>query len=264
MRDPMTTEARAHFGAGRAIWRACWIVRALPLVLSGAFWVAPSAARADDTPAWKTVRFAAGRQPEDLAGDRWQAALGMRTSWIRSAGFDPFSDNDALAQGSLAVTRALDLGLPALSLVLGLSLDLGHSDAVTRAIDADLDLQRTALVLEPRYLLAPGVYIGLRLAPGLQHLSASLHDRSAPSALAAAFWVPSVDASLTAGARLNPAAARVGVWLLAEGGYGWSPARDLTLSPELPPGDASKAGAISLGTLSARGPFLRISLALGY
>lgn len=241
-----------------------WLVRALPLVVAGALGLVPAGVRADDGPGAPTVRFGSASRPGDFAGDRWQAALGMRTSWIRSAGFDPFSENDALAQGSLVVTRGLDVGVPPLLLVLGLSLDLGHTDAVTRGVDADLDLQRIAVVLEPRYLLAPGLYLGVRLAPGLQHLSASLHDPSAPSTLATAFWVPSVDASLTAGGRLNPAGARVGVWLMAEGGYGWSPARDLTLSPELSPRDASKAGAISLGTLSPRAPFLRISLALSY
>ena len=261
----MRTDARGCSPPRRgraACW--AWMVGVLPLVAAGALALAPAPARASDEPAGKTVRAGSGRRPGDLAGDGWQAALGLRTSWIRSAGFDPFSDNDALAQGSLVATRGLDVGASPLSLVLGLSLDFGHSDAVTRGIDAELNLQRIAVVLEPRYWLAPGLYTGVRLAPGLQHLSASLHDPSSPATLATAFWVPSVDASLTAGGRLNPAAARVGLWLLAEGGYGWSPARDLSLSPALPAGDASKAGAVSLGTLRARAPFLRISLALSY
>jgi len=239
-----------------------WLGVVVPLV--SALSLAPGRARGEDAPALRTVLFGSQERRADFDGDRWQAALGMRTSWIGSAAFDPFSDDDTLAQGSLVVTRGLDVGARPLALALGLSLDLGHSDATTRGIDADLDLQRIAVVLEPRFLLVPGLFVGGRLAPGVQRVAASLHDPSAPSTLATAFRTPSVDVSLTAGGRLNPAGARAGVWLLAEGGYGWSPSHDLTLSPRLSARDASKAGTISLGTLAPRAPFMRISLALTY
>ncbi|HET6150355.1 MAG TPA: hypothetical protein VFH68_22640 [Polyangia bacterium] len=257
----MQTDASGRLPARGSKLRA-WLPVLVALVSS--FSLATGRARGEDAPALNTVLFGSPQRRASSAGDRWQAALGMRTSWIGGAGFDPFSDNDTLAQGSLVVTRGLDVGARPLALALGLSLDLGHSDATTRGIDADLDLQRIAVVLEPRYLLAPGLFVGGRLAPGAQRVVASLHDPSAPSTLATSFWTPSVDASLTAGGRLNPAGARAGFWLLAEGGYGWSPSHDLTLSPRLSARDASKAGATSLGTLAPRAPFMRISLALSY
>jgi hypothetical protein len=56
----------------------------------------------------------------------------------------------------------------------------------------------------------------------------------------------------------------VGLGLLGDAGYGWAPRRDLTLVPQLPARDASKAGATELGSLSPRGMFGRVSLAISY
>ena len=194
---------------------------------------------------------------------RWQAALGIRTSVVRDAGFDPFSTGDALAQFSASVMRTLRAGegfVPA----LGLAADIGSSSANARGADAQLNTWRLALVLEPRFVPAPGFYVGARIAPGLLHLSARLNDSSTPAPLSTAYWAPSVDASLGGGARLNPGMGSIGLWLVADAGYGWAPRRDLTLVPELPARDASKAGATELGSLSTRGMFGRVSLAVSY
>jgi hypothetical protein len=236
----------------------------LPLLGALALTLAPGAARGQDQPALRTVVYGSGPGGAEPGGDRWQASLGLRTSLVRSAGFDPFSDGDALSHGSLVLTRSLDLQAHTLALALGLASDLGHSDATTRGISTDLDLQRFAAVIEPRYAPVAGVFVGARLAPGVQRVAVSLHDPSAPSTLSAAFWGLSVDASLSAGVRVNPATARAGLWLLAEGGYGWSPSHELTLTPRLAGRDADKAGTTSLGTLATAAPFFRISAALSY
>lgn len=254
-------------GCGRvqarpARWRA-GLATALPLLVATLV-LAPGAARGEDQPALRTVVYGSGQQSADASRDRWQGSLGLRTSLVRSAGYDPFSDNDALSHGSLVFTRSLDIQPHTVALALGLAMDFGHSDATTRGISADLDLERFAAVIEPRYSPVAGAFVGARLAPGAQRVAVALHDPSAPSTLSASYWGLSVDASLTAGVRLNPASARAGVWLLAEGGYGWSPSHQVTLTPELAARDAAKAGTSSLGTLATAAPFLRFSAALSY
>ena len=57
--------------------------------------------------------------------------------------------------------------------------------------------------------------------------------------------------------------ARIGVWLLADGGYSWVAGQDLILAPTLN-ADQNKAGTLDLGTLAPRGGFFRISMALSY
>jgi hypothetical protein len=218
-------------------------------------------ARADGTPSAVLPANSVGGLAS--GGDRWQGSLGVRTSLLRDAGFDPFSTSDALAQVTFAVTHALRAG-PGLVPALGLALDIGGADAVARGADAQLGLVKLALVLEPRFVPRPGFYVAARLVPGLMHAEATLRDASAPAMLTTSYWTASIDTSLAAGVRINGWTTPIGLWLLGEGGYGWAPRHDLTLSPALPSSDAQKAGATSLGTFAARGPFMRVSLALSY
>ena len=187
----------------------------------------------------------------------------MRTSVVRDAGLDPFSTGDALAQFSAAVTHTLRAGdgfVPA----VGLAADLGSSSATARGADTSLSTLRLALVLEPRFVPRSGFYVGARIAPGLLRTAATLRDPSAPAQLASTYWTSSVDASLGAGARLNPGMASLGLWVVGDAGYGWAPRRNLTLVPQLPARDANKAGATELGSLSPRGMFGRVSLAVTF
>ncbi len=243
--------ATRNQGRARA-WR--WLAWCAPLAAAGA--ITTSAPRAN----------AQGYRPSAPSlstPDRWQAAIGVRASVVRDGGLDPFSTADALAQFSAAVVHTLRAGngfVPA----LGLATDIGSSEATARGADATLGTWRLAVVLEPRYVLTSGFYVGARIAPGIVHTSATLRDASAPAPLATAYWTSSVDASLGAGARLNAGAGPIGLWLIGEAGYGWAPKHSLTLAPELPARDASKAGSTDLGSLSQRGIFGRVSLAVSY
>jgi hypothetical protein len=245
-----------------------WLSRLAPLVAASTITVLAAHAHAQAYPPAAPgvrapgARVAAPVEPEH-AFERWQLALGIRTSVVRDAGFDPFSTGDLLAQFSATLLHTLRAG-EGLVPALGVSADFGSSSAIARGADAQLDTWRLALHLEPRFVPAPGFYLAARIAPGLQHTSATLTDGSAPAPLSIAYSTLSVDASLGGGVRLNPGTSPIGLWLVADAGYGWAPRRNLTLVPELPARDASKAGATELGSLSARGMFGRMSLAVSY
>jgi len=195
----------------------------------------------------------------------WEVSAGVRTMYIKSAGFDPFSTDDGFVQFSLS-----GLGVVArrdrLSLAVGVGLDVGSSSATARNAPSSLSLTHPSVLAEGRYQPWSRLYLFARLAPGLVHGAASINDASSPSGsgLTADFDAFSLDAS-GGGAFCFGAvgAARVGVWLLADGGYSWVAGQDLVLAPTLN-SDQTKAGTLDLGTLAPRGGFFRIAMALTY
>jgi hypothetical protein len=230
------------------------LLGALALSLTGA--VSPGA-RA------QTIEASA---PPELRPPTWELDAGVRTMYIKSAGFDPFSTNDGFVQFSLS-----GLGVVArrghLSLAVGVGLDVGSSSATARSEPSTLSLTRPSALAEGRYQPWSRLYLFARLAPGLVHGTATIDDASAPagSALTTDFDAFSVDASGGAAFCLGAVGtSRLGVWLLADGGYGWVASQDLILAPTLGNADQRKAGTLDLGTLAPRGGFFRISAALTY
>jgi hypothetical protein len=209
-------------------------------------------------------------RPERPRVDTWQALIGVRAALIRSPGFDPFSNQDGLAQVAFSFSRVL-LRQDRLALAAGLDLDYGASSTNARGAPSHLGLTRGSLVVEGRYAFHPRVYGFLRAAPGVLYLSASVDDPSAPpqqngsaTPLTADFTVPSVDGSLGVAFGLAPPTSPVGAWLLAQGGYGWAASHDLLLAPQLGSADQRKIAAIDLGSLSPSGPFMTFSFALSF
>jgi hypothetical protein len=196
----------------------------------------------------------------------WEVSAGVRTMYIKSAGFDPFSTNDGFVQFSLS-----GLGVVArsgrLSFALGAGLDVGSSSATARNAPSSLSLTHPSALAEGRYQPRSRLYLFARVAPGLMHGTATIKDASSPSSpgLTTDFDAFSLDASGGGAFCLGAVGtARVGVWLLADGGYGWVAAQDLVLAPTLNAPDQSKGGTLDLGTLAPRGGFFRISMALSY
>lgn len=195
----------------------------------------------------------------------WEVTAGVRTMFIKSAGYDPFSTNDGLVQFSLTGTRAV-VRRDRLAFVAGAGLDVGGSSATARGAPSSLTLTRLSALAEGRYQPASRFYLFARLAPGLLHGAATINDASSPAAggLIADFDAFSLDAS--AGGALcfgDLGNVHVGAWLVADGGYGWTPDQHLVLAPPLG-ADQSKAGTLDVGALAARGGFFRIAFALSY
>ena len=214
--------------------------------------------------------FAGGARAADLVAKPaveqmggWQGAIGVRMSVIKDRGLDPFATVDTLPQVSLGVARVVVRGR-VLALALGLALDTGTTDAQARSAQAHLRITRGSAALELRYRPMARAYAFVRFAPGLLNASASMVDASSPAKLSDSFSVPSFDASVGLAGCLTPARSRVGAWVLADAGYGWTPSHALTLRPELGGADQSKAGGLSLSPLAARGVFARVAVALTY
>jgi hypothetical protein len=218
--------------------------------------VAPSSARA------QTIEATAPQPPRSPT---WELAAGVRTVYVKSAGFDPFSDNDAFPQLSISGTRTV-VRSNRLSLAAGIGLDVGSSTASARGDASELNLTRLAAVIEARVQPRSRFYLFARVAPGLLHLSASLQDASSPegSSLHASADVFSVDASAGGALRLGGiGTANIGAWLIADGGYAWASSREMVVAPSLG-ADQNKAGSVDLGNLAARGGFFRLALGLSY
>ncbi|HXJ20518.1 MAG TPA: hypothetical protein VMT03_09820 [Polyangia bacterium] len=195
----------------------------------------------------------------------WTVAMGLRTMYVKSAGLDPFSTDDALSQFSLAGTYAF-MRRGRLALAAGLELDVGGTGSAARGAASSLSLTTISAVLEGRYQAASRFQLFARLSPGLLHGAASISDPSGlPGAgLGESFDTFSLEAAAGGAFALTAIpGTRVRIWLLADGGYSWAAAQHLLLAPGLG-ADQNKAGALDLGTLAPRGGFFRLAAALSY
>jgi hypothetical protein len=199
--------------------------------------------------------------------DVWQLAGGVRSMFVRSSGLDPFSEDDHLAQFSAALSRELGTPVPrGPGLAVGLGFDAGSTSSVARAAETSLSVTRLLAFIEGRYHLSPRFYGFGRLAPGLAHTSARLREPSAPAgaALVAERSTFALDASVGAAFCVSDVDHKVGVWLLADAGYGWAPARPMRLTADLSERDQERVAPLDLGPFAPRGVLLRFALALSY
>jgi hypothetical protein len=197
--------------------------------------------------------------------ETWQAAAGLRSMLVRSAGYDPFSGNDVLAQFSLGIERVV-LRSDAFVFAAGIGGDYGRTSSTARGASSALGVGRISLIAEGRYQPWERGYGFVRFAPGWLGMSATLTDASSPTtgSLEDSFGVLSVDTSAGAAARLSPAPDPIAVWVTLEGGYSWAGSHHLRLAPGAAPRDQAKLAPLDLGTIDPRGAFFRLALAITY
>jgi hypothetical protein len=197
--------------------------------------------------------------------ETWQAAIGVRSTFIRSAGFDPFSSNDLMSQVSLAFEHVV-VRRDAFGFAAGVTGDFGGSDSIARNSPSNFKLWRFTAVAEGRYQPLPRAYGFVRFAPGLLRASAEVDDASSPNGqrLEDSFDVLAVDTSAGAAVRLSGPANPVAAWITAEGGYGWAGSHHLLLEPAAAARDQTKLAPLDLGTIDPRGVFLSFAVAITY
>lgn len=222
----------------------------------------PSAARTDEAPV----------EPDDGKlhhhQDHFLGFVGVRVGKVSSAGLDPFSDSDELAQFSFGFGKTLftsgDFSLAGLLLY-----DIGGHTDEARNAETDLTVHRLLVGAEARYHFIRQLFVFGRVAPGAVHSIAKLEDHTAGNlTLAAREWVFATD--LSAGATLeltgwkgNASKRTLGVWLVFDGGYGFAGESELSLEPDGSSGP-ERTEPVELGPLALGGPFLRFSAMLTY
>jgi hypothetical protein len=194
-----------------------------------------------------------------------QATFGVRTSLIRSGGYDPFSGSDVLPQISLSVEHPIVLH-DAFAFAAGLAAEYGLTTSEARGVPSELSAWRLSAIAEGRFYPRPYAYAFARVAPGIFRAAASLDDSSSPNgaSLEDRFDVLTADASAGGAVRLTYTASPINAWVYTEGGYGFAQSHHLQLAPSAAPRDQPKLAAIDLGTIVPRGAFLRFGLAITF
>jgi len=203
----------------------------------------------------------------DRREGNWRVELGYRGSYIRSAGYQPFSDNGFLPEVSIAASRTL-FKSGRFSFASGIAWDEGSSDATARGDSASLSVQRLTVTLEGRLGFGPWGYAYLRAAPGAAMQKAEIDDPSSPDPLTKSNWLFATDISAGYAWLIFPRWQRSAVeprlWLQAEGGYGWVAEQQLALAPALPSGSTERVTGVDLGTLALQGGYFRIAAAVSF
>jgi hypothetical protein len=191
--------------------------------------------------------------------------IGARTQFIKGSGFDPFSTNDVLPQFSLGASVAF-WKQDKLSLAAMAGFDYGGSSANLRSDHASLDLRRFTLAPEARYHVLRILAVTARVGPTLTREAAEVEGPL--GTMLKTGWKFGFDA--TAGAALevwgyeNGDSHKPRLWLMGEGGYGWTAPMNLTFKPEGSVAVPQRLAALDLGELSVGGPLFRITAGLSF
>jgi hypothetical protein len=192
--------------------------------------------------------------------------LGFRTQFVRSKGLDPFAGNDAITQVTLGASHAFWTS-DRLSLAGAFAFDYGGRSATARSGDAELGLLRFTIAPELRYHLFRVLAVTAKVGPTLTRQAAS-YGGSLGADVSKTAWKAGFDA--TAGAALevfgyaSGASRKPRLWLVAEGGYGWSASNRLSLEPNESASVPERLTPLDLGKLSLSGPLLRVTAALSF
>ena len=228
---------------------------ALMLVSQGA-----QAKEADAAPAPAPTDDTLGNHQRNLRFE-----IGARTQFVNSDGLDPFSTNDVLPQLSLGASFAF-WTQQKLSLAAVAGFDYGGSSASLRSDKASLDLRRFTLAPEARYHLFRVLALTAKVGPTLTREAAEV---SGPlGTVLKTGWKFGVDATAGVAVELWGYASgdskKPRLWLMGEGGYGWSAPMKLTFQPESPGGVPQRLAPLNLGELSVAGPLFRITAGLSF
>ncbi len=192
--------------------------------------------------------------------------MGVRSQFIKGAGFDPFSEDDAFHQFSTSASIA-PWAKGRLSLAAVVGYEDGDTSARARSDRASLSIHRFVLAPEARYHVLRVLALTARLGPTLTREQATLSG-ALDSELSKTAWRLGFDA--TAGAALelwgyaSGASHKPRLWLTAEGGYGYTASNRLTLEPADSGAAPQRLVPVELGELSLGGPLLRITAALSF
>lgn len=232
------------------------------LCLLALCWLCPRPAAAADTgPSREEDPNALGTHQRNVRLD-----LGLRTQFIKGAGFDPFSDNDVLHQFSTSASVAF-WAHERLSLAAVVGFDYGASSAHARSNEASLDVRRFVLAPEARYHVLRVLALTARLGPTLTREEATLSG-GLDTELSKTAWRFGFDATAGAAVELwgyaNGNSHKPRLWATADVGYGYTASNQLSLTARDAEAAPQRLTPVELGELSLGGPLFRITAALSF
>ena len=194
--------------------------------------------------------------------------VGVRTTYVRESGFDPYSQNDALVQGTFGATRTIVVRWP-FSIAVGGRWDFGGTSSTARGAETNLGVHRLLAPVEGRFHFGGrDGYFFARVAPGAVRMSASVKDASLDTPMGVTAWTPALDASVgyawLMGPRSRPELHRARFWLLPEVGYAWSGSLPMVMGPSVAADDPRQFGSLTMPSLALRGPFFRVGAGLSF
>jgi hypothetical protein len=245
--------------------RRHWFRRLAPATCAVALLLASqraaAAEQADAAPAEPGNDNALGNHQRNLRFE-----IGARTQFVNSAGFNPFSTNDVLPQLSLGASFAF-WTQNQLSLAGVAGFDYGSASASLRSDEASLDVRRFTLAPEARYHLFRVLVLTAKVGPTLTREAAEVSGPLGTTMLKTG-WKFGFDATAGAAVELwgyaNPASKKPRLWLMGEGGYGWTAPMKLTFKPEHSAAVPQRLAVLDLGELSLGGPLFRITAGLSF
>lgn len=135
--------------------------------------------------------------------DLWKVGAGLRTSYVTSGGFDPYSSNDALVQWSLEAQYPL-VSRGKFALGVGFGYSGGASHDTIRGDKTGLGVHQLSVPIEGRYHLGSWAYVFGRVAPGTTAAVASIQEASSPNEFSSTKWLFSADLSAGTAILLGP------------------------------------------------------------
>jgi len=192
---------------------------------------------------------------------------GVRTNFIADESFDPFAENDALAQVSLHAGAVL-MTSGALSFVALAGWDYGQAQSKARGATTELDLHRFWLGAETRYHVLRRFYGYGRLAPALLLSEASLRDDVAQADRDVDSLLFGADVTLGLAYELfgknSGGSSSARGWLSLGGGYAFVTSSDLLLEVDEGGSAPIRTAALDLGELALSAPFMRVDFAVSF
>ncbi|MEZ4369420.1 MAG: hypothetical protein R3B07_01285 [Polyangiaceae bacterium] len=198
-----------------------------------------------------------------------QVSLGVRTSLVRDAGYDPYAEDDVLNQGSVGVSHTL-FADGDWSVAGAFAFDFGGVSSTVRGEHSELDAYRFTLAPEVRFHLLPRLYFLGRLGPTLTYDRVKISESVAATDLSSAGLSFGFDGALGAayevigrasGTHRGPRG-----WIQLELGYGFSSSRDITLEARGSDADAApeRMKGVAMPALSLSGPAIKVAVAASF
>jgi hypothetical protein len=199
--------------------------------------------------------------------ERFGVYFGFRALNLKHAGYDPYSESDALATNAIGLSFTPTTS-KRFALHFATEWNIGSSQAYARGAEADLTVNRFALGLEGRWMPNSRFYLYARVMPAAMYLFGEIKDWEMGVNLESSSWTFAVDTSAGAALRLGTATSErkrtASFWLMIDWGYSFAGEASMTFRPAEIEDETRTFGDINLPGLRPGGFVTRTSFAVTF